>query len=329
MDANPRVDHRRPRPHTSAAPLPWLVALLMVALALAGCASAATPDMRSDGQTSNGAYDEKPPDGMPYDGGGIGTDVPPVPPASGGDGSQMIRTGSLQLRVESVDRAVADAQAAIEGLGGFVSASRASGGDDPVAVVTYRIPADRWEDGLAAIRALAVEVVGEQTDSADVSAQLVDIDARLRNLRAAETALQEIARQATRISDVLEVQARLTEVRGQIESLAAQQEALKSQVAYATLTVSYGLDVAAVTQASRQWDPAREVDAATASLVELLQGIASVGIWSVIVGIPIVLMVVVVAFVGIRLGRRLGLRLPRFSRPARPEAETPSETGWR
>jgi len=324
MRANPRVDRRAARSH---GPRIWptrIAWLLVVAMILAGCASAGTLGPVGNEKPGQDQFiDRGDTGGATVD--GADPDVPPVPTIPGGDGSQVIRTGSLQLRVESVDRAVADARAAIEGLGGFVSASRASGGDDPVAVVTYRIPADRWEDGLDAIRALAAEVVGEQTDSADVSGQLVDIEARLKNLRASESALQAIARDATRISDVLEVQQRLTEVRGQIESLAAQQEALRNQVAYATLTVSYGLEVAAVTQASRQWDPAREVDAATARLVELLQGLAGVGIWSAIVGLPIVLILVIVTFVAIRIGRRLGLRFPRINRAtvAEPTATEP------
>jgi hypothetical protein len=326
MDANTLVD-RRPRSLGTVVRLARLVTLVMVVMTMAGCASAATigpGNALAPGEDSS--FDRDGQGGAISD--GVSGDVPPVPSTAGGDGSQVIRTGSLQLRVERVDRAVADGRAAIEGLGGFVSASRATGGDDPVAVVTYRIPADRWEDGLDAIRALAADVVGEQTDSADVSAQLVDIEARLKNLRASETALQEIAREATRISDVLEVQQRLTEVRGQIESLAAQQEGLRNQVAYATLTVSYGLDVAAVTQASRQWDPAHEVDAATASLVELLQGIASVGIWSAILGLPIVLMVVIVGFLGMRLGRRLGLRLPRRTESGAVAPGTEGQAGW-
>lgn len=328
MRANTLGGGRRQRSLGGLARPARLIILLIMLLTVAGCASAATvgpggalapgEDPYGKGPTSGDATSD-----------GVSSDLPPVPTTAGGDGSQVIRTGSLQLRVESVDRAVADGRAAIEGLGGFIAASRATGGDEPVAVVTYRIPADRWDDGLDAIRALAAEVVGEQTNTADVSAQLVDIEARLKNLRASESALQEIARQATRISDVLEVQQRLTEVRGQIESMAAQQEALKNQVAYATLTVSYGLEVAAVTQASRQWDPAHEVDSATASLVALLQGIASVGIWSAIVGLPVLLMVVVVAFVAIRLGRRLGLRMPRRSGPAGETPEGEPEAGWR
>jgi hypothetical protein len=239
--------------------------------------------------------------------------APTAGPAGGGaptalkDTTRIVWTGSLQLQVSDLDAALNGAQGAITGLGGYISASRRTGTDQPVASVTYRIPSDRWEDGLAALRKLAIKVIDEQTNSADVASQLIDNDARLKNLRASETALQDIASKATKISDVLEVETKLTEVRGQIESLAAQQVALQDQVSYGTLTATYGLQVVAVTQAAKQWDPAREVDAASARLVSFLQAMATAAIWFAIVGLPALLVLAVIVFIVIRLARRLGL----------------------
>jgi hypothetical protein len=128
---------------------------------------------------------------------------------------------------------------------------------------------------------------------------------------------------ATEIKDVLEVQARLTEVRGQIESLAAQQEAIRNRVTYATVTVTFGPQVGAVTEAAKRWDPAREVDRASASLVELLQGVASAAIWFVIVWLPALLIIAVVAGIAVLLARRLGIRWPRRPQPSGAMTEPP------
>ena len=92
---------------------------------------------------------------------------------SGGDGPDnlvnpdqplIVKTGTLQLEVADVPKALADAKAAIAALGGYVSGSQESNErDQPVAQITYRIPADRWDDALAALRGLATKVVSEQT----------------------------------------------------------------------------------------------------------------------------------------------------------------------
>ena len=138
----------------------------------------------------------------------------------------------------------------IRALGGYIGASATeSDGESPIASVTYRIPVERWEDALDLLRGISgpgTKVVAERTDAVEVTGQIVDLEARIKNLRASETALQAIAAEAVRVSDVLEVQAQLTQVRGEIEQLTAQLANLENQTSYATLTATYRAPVVAV-----------------------------------------------------------------------------------
>jgi hypothetical protein len=235
------------------------------------------------------------------------------------DGTRIIRTGSLQLEVGNVTAAVGAARSAIQGMGGYIGASQQySDGENVVATISYRVPADRWEDALDALRALGTEV-GEQTDTADVTGQIVDLEARIRNLRASETALVKHLSDAAKVADVLEIESRLSDVRGQIEQLSAQKANLDDQVAYATLTVTFGVEVQAITEAAERWDPGAEVEQAGASLVGFFQILASAAIWIAIVGLPIILMVTLIAALGVFVARRLGF-LRRTSAPPPPPA---------
>jgi hypothetical protein len=98
--------------------------------------------------------------------------------------------------------------------------------------------------------------MNERTEAVEVTGAVIDLEARIRNLRASEVALQEISSKATRVSDVLEVQAQLSGVRGQIEQLTAQLTQLEDQASYATLTASFGAPVVAVQVAAERWEPA-------------------------------------------------------------------------
>src|SRR5262245_56598474 len=98
-----------------------------------------------------------------------------------------------------------------------------------MALITYRIPSARWDDALDALRGLAAKVLNEDTQAVEVTGQVVDLDARLSNLRSTELALQSIMTKATRISDILDVQNQLTSVQGQIEQLTAQKNHLTDQ----------------------------------------------------------------------------------------------------
>ncbi len=155
-----------------------------------------------------------------------------------------------------------------------------------------------------------------------MTSQVVDLDARIANLRASETALQGIAARAVKIADVLEVQAQLTTTRGEIESLTAQLKELNDRAGYATLTVQYDVPVVAVDVAAKGWDPSAVVDEAAAAMLDVLQTAASAGIWFGIVWLPILLVLGVVTLLVAWVARRLGFgrRQPGALPPTAPMA---------
>ena len=236
----------------------------------------------------------------------------PVPTTDGsggvtGSGPLIVRTGQLDLQVADLEAAIRDAESAVTAVGGYVAGSQRSGETDKAsASVVFRIPAARWTDALDSLRKLGTKVLGEQTSSQEVTAQVVDLGARLANLGATEAALQGIMEKATKIPDVLAVQEQLTGVRQQIEELTAQKQTMENQAALGTLTVNLTPPPAvAVTQVREGWDPAREVDQAAAALVGLGQGLAGAGIWLLIVGLPILVVFGILALVALVILRRV------------------------
>jgi hypothetical protein len=231
------------------------------------------------------------------------------------DDAKIVRTGTIDLQVKDVPSALTAARNGIRAMGGYIGASQTqSMGDSPVASVTYRIPVDRWEDALDLLRGLTGDggkVVSENTNAVEVTGAVVDLEARIKNLQASETALQAISARATRISDVLEVEGQLTTVRGQIEELSAQLKQLDDQASYATLTASFATPVVAVQAATERWEPARVVDEATASLVDIVQALTTAGIWFGIVWLPVLLFIGVISAVTIFVLRRFGICVGR------------------
>jgi hypothetical protein len=226
------------------------------------------------------------------------------------DDAKIVRTGSMELEVADVPAALLTARDGIRAMGGYIGASETHTVDDrPVAKNTYRVPVDRWEDALDLMRGIAGDaekVLNERTQAVEVTGAVVDLEARIRNLRASEVALQEISTRAARVTDVLEVQAQLTSVRGQIEQLTAQLTQLNDQASYATLDVTFSMPVVAVQVAAERWEPAVVVDEATASLVDILQALTTAGIWFAIVWLPLLVVFGIFVFVVITVLRRLG-----------------------
>lgn len=303
-----------------SSPLAFASLLIVLAGLAVGCATGASAPMAAGASPASGS-------GLARDTSGEGQRVGGAQPP-GGDGSepdafqddaQIIRTGSLQLEVEDVRAALAAGRTAVTGLGGYIGASQQyNDGEQITATVSYRIPADRWEEALDAFRTLGTPVA-EQTNAVEVTDQIVDLDARIRNLRASETALVRHASEAARISDLLEIEARLSDIRGQIEQLTAQRANLADRAAFATLDVTFGTEILAIQVAAEQWDPQTEVDRAGASLLSVLQALTTVGIWFVIVWVPVLAILAVVLGIVLFVARRLGL-LRRREQPMPPAA---------
>jgi hypothetical protein len=299
------------RRHISLAAL--IALLTLVVAACAGATSGPAPvGYPIDGENAYGGAPTAAPTAASRPGSGLDSNGNALP-----DQQQLIvYTGSLDLEVADVDASVSQAETLIKNLGGHIATSRASDtGQGKSASVTYRIPAERWTDALNGLKGLATRVVNEDTSSEDVTAQVVDLEARLSNLRSTESALQGIMTRATTITDVLKVQGELTQVRGDIESLTAQRDLLTNRASLATLEVGFNTPpVTEVTQASSGWDLGKEIDGALAALVRLGQGVLSLVIWLVIVVVPVVLPVVVLIWIA----NRLFLRWRRTHPAARP-----------
>lgn len=204
------------------------------------------------------------------------------------DDALIVRTASLELEASDITVSLREARIRMTDLGGYVSGSDAyDQGESRWAMVTYRVPVVRFAEAIDALRGLADRVVRESTQSVEVTGSVMDLDARIVNLRASEAALAEIMGRAGRIDDVLAVQMRLEDVRGQIEQLEAQRAHLADQAALSTVTVSWTTPVAAVSVAREGWDLAREIDAALAQTVQALQGAVSLAVWLIVVVLPL------------------------------------------
>jgi hypothetical protein len=235
------------------------------------------------------------------DGNGGGRGVPYFAPID----LLIIKNGSLILQVTDIDAGLTAATDRIKALGGYVSGSRRAGdGESDQATITFRIPAARWDEALAGLRGIATKVLGEDSTTEDVTTQVVDLAARIKNLHATELALQGIMERAVEIKDVLAVQAELTTVRSQIEQMTAEKLNLEGLAAYSTLAVTFSLKPDPVLTSQSQFDPRSQVDEAAASLVSILQGLATAGIWFAIVWLPIMLGIGILVAIGLFIARR-------------------------
>lgn len=153
-------------------------------------------------------------------------------------GRQVIRNGSVELTVESVDEAFEEVRGVVDQAGGYLASSTFSGRDESQrARMTVRVPAEKFDQVIADLRNMALEVESVSTSSQDVTEEFTDLEASLRNLRAVEAQYLTLLGEAGNIGEILEVQDRLNGVRYELERVQGRLNLLENQTSLATLEI--------------------------------------------------------------------------------------------
>jgi hypothetical protein len=213
---------------------------------------------------------------------------------SGVEGRMIIRRTSMSILVEDTDVMLERLQQIVTQHGGYVSElNRWLSNEQPYANVTLRIPAENLEEALGSVREGAIRVDNETSSGDDVTEEYTDLSARLRNLEATETELlallTEVRQNRGRAEDILAIHNRITEIRGQIESLKGRVQYLERMTALATIRIEIRprTQTGTIIQTAT-WNPLVTAGNALRALVQVLQELVNLAIWVVVFSLLLV-----------------------------------------
>lgn len=155
-------------------------------------------------------------------------------------GPKVVKTASVTIRLEEgeFEGAFQDASLVASRRGGFIASSSTSKGEEfRSGTVVMRVAANQFDRALADLRALG-EVIAEEAAGEDVTAQFVDLQARLRNWEAQETVLLRLMSEANTIDESIKVQRNLQDVQLEIERLRGQLRVIRDQTDLGTITLT-------------------------------------------------------------------------------------------
>jgi len=104
--------------------------------------------------------------------------------------------------------------------------------------VVVRVPAAKFSEAVEEIKQIGGRILLLKASGQDVTEEYIDLEARLRTKRALEMQFLEIMKQARKISDALEVQTQLADVRTEIESLEGRRRFLENRSALSTINIT-------------------------------------------------------------------------------------------
>ena len=236
---------------------------------------------------------------------------------------KLIRTVNLQLEVRDTEEVSAQVQALAVRLGGYVGSSNGQRrGELMYYTLTLRVPAERLDEALKAIRALAIRINQEHQQVDDVTDQYVDLDARMRTLEATETELRallaESRQRARKVEEIMAVYQQLIEVRSQIEQIRTQLNSFDKLAALSTINLELvPTEASKPVVASDEWRPGDRLRGSARTLVGFLRWLVDAVIYTVIVLLPVGLVIAAVVL-GLRWLWRRGRRITIGGPPQEP-----------
>ncbi len=153
---------------------------------------------------------------------------------------QVVRKATMELTTDDVRGTFAKAAHIVSEAGGeYVENSSLTGeGKTAQATMTLRVAAGRLGPVMTSLRELGT-VKAENTTGEDVTAQVVDVESRIRNEQRVEQELLQLLdkRADAPLKDILELRGSLASVRESIERLIGQREKLGRLVSLASVLV--------------------------------------------------------------------------------------------
>lgn len=280
-----------------------LIPIVALALVLAACGGSAAAPMA----TSQDSGVVSAPASAPA-GGAMALEQGNAAPAAGEPAKQpnfqrlVIKTANLELQVASARDAEASVRSLVSRLGGYVVKVETSGTDDQLASrVTFRVPAERFEDALSGVQGLAQRVLSRTVGGDDVTEEFVDLDSRLKNLEATRDRLLTFLDKANQVEDALKVNESLTQIQGEIEQIRGRRQFLQQSAALSTVSVYLAPTPITPLIAEDSWQPINVARGALRGLIGFGQALANIAIVALVwapVWLPLLL-------AGLWLRRRL------------------------
>lgn len=212
----------------------FLLALLLLAGMACGCSTAVNKDAAAD----NYYVQESAGSGI-YDGANEKVEASSTADANLTD-RKLVKTVELNAETEDLDALLDAVMTRVGELGGYVENQRVYNGSNYAsrrsrsASMTIRIPADALESFVDHM-AQNSNIVSRYAYVDDVTLTYVATESRMEALQAEHDRLLELMAKAETMSDLLEVEARLTDVRYELEKVTSQMNVLKNQVSYGTV----------------------------------------------------------------------------------------------
>jgi hypothetical protein len=275
-----------------------LFVTLLLLLLIAGCGQQQPETMSLEVEREADEYlivEEAPAGGAPAEAQSAGAPLPQQ--------RMIVYTGDLDLVVADTLEVQDEIGALVDDLDGYVLSTDSHRYAEGLLRInmSLRVPAGSFQEAMAALRALALEVNRESVSAQDVTQEYVDLESRLRALEAKAERLEELMEEAEDTEAVLAVYEELSATQQEIEQVKGRMQYLERSAAMATINVTLEPDELARPVEIAGWRPGGVAKRAIEALISTAQFLVNALIWIVLFALPVLLVVGLFVYGVVRL----------------------------
>ena len=232
---------------------------------------------------------------------------------------KLIRTVSMDAETENYDTLITALEEKLTALGGYTESRQTGtyGSTRRWSSMTIRIPADNLSAFVTHVSKNA-NVLSTSEETKDVTLQYVDTESKITALETEQARLLELLAGAQNLSEILEIEARLSDVTYELERYASQKRSYDNQITYATVRLTVEeVEVLTPVEEPSVFDRIRT--GFTSSLHGVSDGLVNLFVL-LVAGSPYLLVYGAVIGVILAVSSRIRKRKQKKASPADPEA---------
>jgi hypothetical protein len=165
-----------------------------------------------------------------------------TPSATPDTSKKIIKEGEMSFETSNLADTRNMVVSVLKSYVGYVSEENQSNNNDmnrQEATLKVRIPASKFDHFIDSISTKANHIDFKNIRITDVTTQFIDVTTRLNNQKLLENRYKQLLANAGKMSDILDIEAKLNEIRTEIESNQGQLNYLNKQVAYSSLDITF------------------------------------------------------------------------------------------
>ena len=153
---------------------------------------------------------------------------------------KIIKNGNLRFETENLETTYEQIKIAVKKGKAFIQND--SEGKDYGTIyrrITVRIPSQNFDSFIKDISTGVTYFDNKEINSEDVTEQYIDIDARLKAKKKLENRYIELLSKATKMSEMLAIEAQLSAIREEIEAKEGQLRYMQNRISLSTITIEF------------------------------------------------------------------------------------------